>query len=1325
MFDKKRIVVAGVFIIFMFMFITFAGGTPQNQAIATRNVTFIDGYSNQEISSQRVIVGEDAEVPEDPNHDAMVFSGWYLESDRDRRITDFTNITEDITVIARYSADRNRNGVADEQDATYTVRFVDSIDNTVLSTQQVLVGMAAVSPTVRTHAGYTFVGFDRSFSNVRENITVRTVYREDAALVNRYTVSFRDGLTDEIFATVEVEEGLTVALPEVPRHEGYTFVRFEGDLDNIQSDSTITIIYAVDENGNDIADDDEIHYTVSYVALLDGATGEAPRYDSAFLTGATYTVLENTFKLEDAVFIGWTTNMDDAKELVTSKTMENGIDLIKEGSKKTIANEDVVYYAVFAKNANGNTGDTTPDYDEAQYKLTYVIDGKEDIVSNHVKGEIITLMDGDNLSSDEKKFIGWSTTQWPILTKKNHADEDKIVILDEVEFDSEDITVYAVFAKVNSTTGDLEYLEDQYRVTYDKGLDEATGKVEDENVYVEGDEYTLLENEYELKDAVFLGWSLNDPGKIIETLLERDDLELVAPKTKGVMVEGGVTYYAVFANDKNGDGTPDYEENQYKLTYVIDGDENNNRVSSHVSGEIVSLDNGDDLSTDSIKFIGWSKDAWPLLTKENYEDRDDIITIDKAVFLNEDITVYAVYAKVNEKTGELEYLEDQYRVTYDKGFDAATGKTEDENVYVIGDEYTLLENGYILDKAIFIGWSEENPSKIITSQDEEDKILFMDMTSTYEIVEGGSKYYAVWAQDENGNGVKDYDVDKDIRYTVSYESLIPNTTGSVASEEVLNGLSYTVKKNAYEVLNAVFIGWTTEKEKASSLIEKNTLEEAATLIKPNTKVNDIRENITYYAVFATDTNGNGVPDGEELIVVTYEASDKGNVKLSKTREELMPGTTIEFPTITIDKGYDYAWYEGDKLVTSATVKEGETSRAFTLKVTEIDYTLTFIYEKNRVQKSTDRHYGEAINAPTVGDYRDLENKYIFKGWSITGEDAIVDVSLMTVTGDMSFTAKYETRRLPKLTATSSTGNWTKDDVTITLNPSSYTTVTKYEYKLNSGEWTTIDVENNRFTATKKESYQFRITDQNGEVAVSNLVNVKIDRTRPVITSPVNGTSISANGNSEVNLELNVAETESGLKNGIVYYLPGEYKTVSEFKKELAKVDEKPTVTINNGKGTVELIFDGKYTFYAIDNVGNEVEKPTVINISGIKENGITDNDKVETSLTSVNMTIYKTKYGSDGWIFWQTRPYRDVLVTPKTGFTVLEVKWDVGNKTKEYFRTNGNVESANKNFTLKNPSTRRSTRYTVYVKSVDNSTGEIIEETQVIYATGHILGFRY
>ena len=77
--------------------------------------------------------------------------------------------------------------------------------------------------------------------------------------VEEYTVTFVDGLTGETIDTQIVVAGEDAVAPEAPVHEGYTFVEWDTDFTNVQSDLTVTAVYAINE------------YTVTFV---DGLTGE-------------------------------------------------------------------------------------------------------------------------------------------------------------------------------------------------------------------------------------------------------------------------------------------------------------------------------------------------------------------------------------------------------------------------------------------------------------------------------------------------------------------------------------------------------------------------------------------------------------------------------------------------------------------------------------------------------------------------------------------------------------------------------------------------------------------------------------------------------------------------------------------------------------------------------------------------------------------------------------------------------------------------------------------------------------------------------------------
>lgn len=110
----------------------------------------------------------------------------------------FTNVILDHTIEIVYAV-------------TYlTVVFVDW-DNTELDRQQVAFGAAATAPADPQREGYTFVGWDQTFTSVRRDMTVTAVYEEnaivivgdvngdgvldvgDALAIMRYVVGFTDG----------------------------------------------------------------------------------------------------------------------------------------------------------------------------------------------------------------------------------------------------------------------------------------------------------------------------------------------------------------------------------------------------------------------------------------------------------------------------------------------------------------------------------------------------------------------------------------------------------------------------------------------------------------------------------------------------------------------------------------------------------------------------------------------------------------------------------------------------------------------------------------------------------------------------------------------------------------------------------------------------------------------------------------------------------------------------------------------------------------------------------------------------------------------------
>ena len=98
----------------------------------------------------------------------------------------------------------------------YNVVFKD-YDGTVLSTMVVAEGSSAIAPQVPKKEGYTFVGWDTSFDEVKSNIEVKAKYE-----INQYTINF-DCAGGIPVADIEANYSSIINLPR-PVRENYVFL---------------------------------------------------------------------------------------------------------------------------------------------------------------------------------------------------------------------------------------------------------------------------------------------------------------------------------------------------------------------------------------------------------------------------------------------------------------------------------------------------------------------------------------------------------------------------------------------------------------------------------------------------------------------------------------------------------------------------------------------------------------------------------------------------------------------------------------------------------------------------------------------------------------------------------------------------------------------------------------------------------------------------------------------------------------------------------------------------------------------------------------------
>lgn len=180
-------------------------------------VYFLD-WDNTLLAQQSVPFGGAATPPANPTRAGYIFTGWS---------TDIMHITNPATfAIAQYQL---------AQTGVYAVRFLDW-DGTLLKEDSVAHGQAATAPANPTRSGYTFTGWDKDFSVVKENMAVNAVYRINCYA---YFVDW-DGT---VLSRQEVDYGAAATPPASPSRAGYTFAGWSGTYSHITELTILVALY--------------------------------------------------------------------------------------------------------------------------------------------------------------------------------------------------------------------------------------------------------------------------------------------------------------------------------------------------------------------------------------------------------------------------------------------------------------------------------------------------------------------------------------------------------------------------------------------------------------------------------------------------------------------------------------------------------------------------------------------------------------------------------------------------------------------------------------------------------------------------------------------------------------------------------------------------------------------------------------------------------------------------------------------------------------------------------------------------------------------------
>lgn len=212
---------------------------------------------------------------------------------------------------------------------------------------------------------------------------------------------------------------------------------------------------------------------------------------------------------------------------------------------------------------------------------------------------------------------------------------------------------------------------------------------------------------------------------------------------------------------------------------------------------------------------------------------------------------------------------------HDRGTDVTlwqpTGETAVENVIKDGHWIRTVDEGK---QAIFVGWSLKDYGETLVASGKD--IPFCETVNIDKDQTSSPRVYAVWAADFNENLVPDYD-----EHTLTYDpngGYGPVPTGILPTPK---GETFSLAK-AEEVKllkdNAVFMGWSLKKNDKDLATPED--EEASGLIHSfQLTVGD--EDVTVYAVWGADMNGNGTADLNE-----------GNISLPMTPQTAPRTETI-------------------------------------------------------------------------------------------------------------------------------------------------------------------------------------------------------------------------------------------------------------------------------------------------------------------------------------------------------------------------------------------------------------------------------------------------
>lgn len=465
-------------------------------------------------------------------------------------------------------------------------------------------------------------------------------------------------------------------------------------------------------------------------------------------------------------------------------------------------------------------------------------------------------------------------------------------------------TLYAVWAiDTNGPSGGSDGIPDylQFTVTYNgNGNTSGTAPV-DNNLYSSTDYITAKDSNDLARTGtpaiVFAGWV---PTKVTKVLTIADAASLPADFVRSgntFTITANTTMYAVWSTDENGNGIPDIFETGYTVTYNGNGHTSCTEPDSamYISGTTVTTEaHGTLAKTDAI-FIGWSFASESLVIKGNSAPAGLMAEI-STFTITGNTTLYAVWAQdVNGPDGPgaggdnvPDYL--QFAVTY--GNNGGSGYVTDNSIYSSSTPVTLKDKGELARaNCVFISWNPTAES-ILSTQAGEDSLTLMKKPGETFTITSDTIWHAVWAKDDNGNGIPDYKEAK----LIFNKGALSTAIGLPDTLIVDKSVPFTFTDRGAKGTNYVLIGWHIGSMPIiTSATLENTISANANFYAIGSSYT-ITDNLTLHAVWAIDKDNDGFPDYGGKIVTPVSTrigvAEDASLLSGETGNEAITGTRI-------------------------------------------------------------------------------------------------------------------------------------------------------------------------------------------------------------------------------------------------------------------------------------------------------------------------------------------------------------------------------------------------------------------------------------------------